>query len=146
MARIPIPDRGQPLDVSYIYTMATAINELAQQSSSSYKYTSIDTVNGREAMMTSDAKIVAGEKVVYATPTAVTSGSTEAFSYSFNGQYKYPPIVTASPVIVEGAATGDEVSVIVQSITNSRIDGIVKFNVTGSIAIKIHIIAVGVAG
>ena len=28
MAQIPTPDRGQPLDVSYIFTIANAINDL----------------------------------------------------------------------------------------------------------------------
>ena len=29
MAELPLPDRGQPLDVTYIYTMANTINQIA---------------------------------------------------------------------------------------------------------------------
>jgi len=31
MAKIPLPELGQPLDVSYIYQLANAINELSLQ-------------------------------------------------------------------------------------------------------------------
>ena len=30
MADLPLPDRGQPLDVTYIYTMANTINKIAE--------------------------------------------------------------------------------------------------------------------
>jgi hypothetical protein len=44
MAKLPLPERGQPLDVSYIYQLATAINDLASQISPAvYKYVTIDT-------------------------------------------------------------------------------------------------------
>ena len=44
MAKIPLPERGQPLDVTYIYQLAETINDLSTQlSSATYKTTSIDT-------------------------------------------------------------------------------------------------------
>jgi hypothetical protein len=145
MAKIPTPDRGQPLDVSYIYQIVEAINELSSQiSSAKYKYASVDTSNGNESTLLTDTKVVAGEKVIYPNLTTVTADSTQAFSYSFKGEYKYPPIVTATPVLVEGTSSGQDVSVIIQSITNSSVNGIVKFNTGGSLALKVHIIAVGI--
>jgi hypothetical protein len=145
MAKIPTPDRGQPLDVSYIYQIVEAINELSSQiSSAKYKYASIDTSNGNESTLLTDTKVVAGEKIIYPNLTTVTADSTQSFSYSFKGEYRYPPIVTATPVLIEGTSSGQDVSVIIQSITNSSVNGLVKFNTGGQLALKVNIIAIGI--
>jgi hypothetical protein len=145
MAKIPTPDRGQPLDVSYVYQIVEAINDLASQiSSARYKYASIDTTNGNESTLLTDTKVVAGEKIIYPTLTNVTAESTQSFSYSFKGEYKYPPIVTVTPVLIEGTSSGQDVSVVIQNVTNSSVNGIVRFNTGGSLALKVHIIAVGI--
>jgi len=145
MAKIPTPDRGQPLDVSYVYQIVEAVNDLASQiSSARYKYASIDTTSGTESTLLTDTKVVAGEKIIYPTLTNVTAESTQSFSYSFKGEYKYPPIVTVTPVLIEGTSSGQDVSIVIQSITNSSVTGIVRFNTGGSLALKVHIIAVGI--
>jgi hypothetical protein len=146
MARIPTPDRGQPLDVTYIYQIVEAINDLSSQMSSArYKYASIDTSDGNESTLLTDTKVVAGEQVIYSTLTAVTADSPpKTFSYSFKGEFKYPPIVTATPVLLEGTSAGQDVSVVIQSITNGLVNGFVKFNTGGSVALKVHIIAIGI--
>jgi hypothetical protein len=146
MARIPTPDRGQPLDVTYVYQIVEAINELSSQiSSSKYKYASIDTPGGNEGTLLTETKVVAGSKDIYKTLTTVTADTAPVpFSYPFQGEYKYPPIVTASPVLLEGTAAGIDVSVVIQSITTGAVSGFVKFNTGGSVALKVHIIAVGI--
>jgi hypothetical protein len=145
MAKIPTPDRGQPLDVSYVYQIVEAINDLSSQiSSARYKYASIDTTSGNETTLLTDTKVVAGEKVIYPTLTNVTAETTQSFSYSFKGEYKYPPIVTVTPVLIEGTSSGQDVSVVIQSVTNSSVNGIVRFNTGGSLALKVHIIAIGI--
>ena len=145
MAKIPAPDRGQPLDVSYVYQIVEAINDLSSQiSSARYKYASIDTTSGNESTLLTDTKVVAGEKVIYPTLTNVTAETTQSFSYSFKGEYRYPPIVTITPVLIEGTSSGQNVSVIIQSVTNSSVNGIVRFNTGGSLALKVHIIAIGI--
>jgi hypothetical protein len=146
MARIPTPDRGQPLDVTYIYQIVEAINDLSSQmSSAKYKYASIDTSDGNESTLLTDTKVVAGEQIIYSTLTAVTADSPpKTFSYSFKGEFKYPPIVTATPVLLEGTSAGQDVSVVIQSITNGLVNGFVKFNTGGSVALKVHIIAIGI--
>jgi hypothetical protein len=145
MAKIPTPDRGQPLDVSYVYQIVEAINELSSQiSSSKYKYASIDTPAGTEGTLLTDTKVVAGEKVIYSTLTNVTAETDQAFSYSFKGEYRYPPIVTATPVLIEGTSSGKDVSVVISSVTNSAVNGIVRFNTGGQLALKVNIIAIGI--
>jgi hypothetical protein len=145
MARIQTPTRGQPLDVSYIYQIVEAINDLAQQSSSStYKYASVDTGAGNQSMLIAESKLVAGEVQVYPTLTSITAKTSKDFSYSFKGEYKYPPIVTATPVLIEGTSAGQDISVVITSITTSRVDGVVTFSTGGNIAVKVDLIAIGV--
>jgi hypothetical protein len=59
MAKIPLPERGQPLDVTYIYQLAETINDLSTQiSSATYKTTSIDTISaGKQNIKTSEARL-----------------------------------------------------------------------------------------
>jgi hypothetical protein len=146
MARIPTPDRGQPLDVTYIYQIVEAINDLSSQmSSAKYKYASIDTSDGNQSTLLTDTKLVAGEADVLQVITAVTPDTLpKAFSYSFKGEFKYPPIVSATPVLLEGTSAGLDVAVVIQSITNGVVNGFVKFNSGGSVALKVHIIAIGI--
>jgi hypothetical protein len=145
MAKIPTPDRGQPLDVSYIYQMATAINDLASQvSSPTYRYTSIDTTSGPQNTLVTNTKVVAGVIDVYSTLTDVSPGLTVDRSYSFNtGEFKYPPIVTATPVLTSKSENGSDLSVTIKQITTSRVDVSVTFFGTGKAALKVNIIAIG---
>jgi hypothetical protein len=146
MARIPTPDRGQPLDVTYVYQIVEAINELSSQiSSSKFKYASIDTPDGNQGTLLTETKVVAVSADIYSVLTPVTADTAPvSFSKSFNGEYKYPPIVTATPILLEGTSAGQDVSVVIQSITNGSVSGFVKFNTGGSVALKVHIIAVGI--
>ena len=62
MAKLPLPERGQPLDVTYIYQLADTVNNLSTQvSSASYNYTTIDTASaGKQSIKTSDARVIGG--------------------------------------------------------------------------------------
>jgi hypothetical protein len=145
MARLPVPDRGQPLDVSYIYQIVEAVNELAAKTySSTYKYSSIDTSSGTQNILVSDSKVVAAEVTIYATEQTVDAGKTEAFSYSFKSEYKYPPIVTATPVLISATNAGRDVTVVIERVTTSRVDGRIRFGTSGSTSLKVNLIAIGV--
>lgn len=143
MAKIPTPDRGQPLDVSYLYQIVDVVNQLASQmSSSTYKYASIDTTAGTQNSLISEMKVVAGSIPV--TDENITVGKTASYNYSFKGEYKYPPIVVVTPQLVNSTAAGKNISVVVESVTNSRVDISVTYNTSGTVSYKLNIIAVGV--
>lgn len=145
MSKIPIPDRGQPLDVAYIYQIVDAVNDLAGRlSSSSAGYISVDTSAGNRVTSASETKVVAGEKTIYSSLTTVTTDSRASFSYAFNSEFQYPPIVTATPVLLQGTTAGQDVSIVIDSVTNSQVSGTVNFNSAGSVALKVNIIAVGI--
>ena len=146
MSKIPLPERGQPLDLSYIYQVANAVNELsAQLSPTTGRYTSIDTASaGQQSVRTSDARIVGGYVTV--TNSSTTSPDGEGtFSYNFS-DFTYAPIVTATPLLVGENSTesGKDISVVLTKVTNNRVEGIVKFNTIGVASVGVNLLMVGI--
>lgn len=145
MAKIPLPDRGQPLDVTYIYQLADAVNDLATQvSSSTYKYATVDTISaGKQNVKTSELRVVAGY-VEVANNSTVTVSQETAFNYAFPTDFKYAPIVTATPFNVGNTPSGTDVRVVITSITTSGIKGVVKFGTGGELTVGVNLIIVGI--
>jgi hypothetical protein len=146
MSRVPLPERGQPLDLAYIYQLANAVNELAVQlSPTTGRYTSIDTVSaGTQSVRTSDARIVGGYVTV--SNNSITSAGTEAsFSYNYS-DFQYVPVVTVSPILIGEANTdaGKDVTVVLTRVTTNRVEGTVRFNSIGIADIGLNLIAVGI--
>ena len=145
MAKVPLPERGQPLDVTYIYQLADAVNDLSTQvSSATYNYTTIDTVGaGKQNIKTSEARIIGGY-VEVANNSTVTASSEKTFSYDFPSDFKYAPIVTATPVNFGNTAAGQDVSIVLKTITTSQIQGVVKFGIGGTASVSVNLIIVGI--
>jgi len=80
MSVIPLPNKGQPLDVAYLYQLAQALNKLSDQvSSATYNYTTIDTASaGPQSIKTSEVRMVGGS-VVVASDSTVTASTTKSF-------------------------------------------------------------------
>ena len=127
MAKIPLPERGQPLDLTYINSLADAVNTLYNQVSvSTSNYASIDTTSQDKInLKTSEIGLVAGRVEVYNNAT-VTVAQEKDFSYNFTNNFKYAPIVTATPVNVGNTPAGKNVSVILKNVTTSRVEGVVR--------------------
>lgn len=146
MAKLPTPDRGQPLDVSYIYQIVDAVNDISEQvSTATYKYASIGTpTSGPQNVLITDTKIVAGSVDIYSTLTDVTPGLTVDKTFSFgSGEFKFPPVVTATPVLTSQSQNGSNLSVTIKNVTTSRVDLSVTFFGTGKAALKLNLIAIG---
>lgn len=145
MAKIPLPERGQPLDVTYIYQMADALNDLSTQiSSATYNYTTIDTVSaGKQSIKTSETRVIGGYLEV-ANNSTVTASAEKTFSYDFPSDFKYSPIVTATPVNFGNTAAGQDVNIVLKTVTTSRIEGVVKFGVGGNVSIGVNLIIIGI--
>lgn len=146
MSKIPLPERGQPLDLSYIYQIAQTVNELASQlSPTTARYTSVDTVSaGTQSVRTSDSRIVGGYVTVSNNTTTSPDGEG-SFSYNFN-DFAYAPIVTATPILIGDTATesGKDITVVITRVTTNRVEGIVKFNTIGVASVGVNLIAVGI--
>jgi hypothetical protein len=147
MANIPVPERGQPLDLAYIYQLANAVNQLSLQASySANKFVSIESPAGgaRQDIKITDSRMVGGFHQL-APNSNVTAGSSVDFSYNFPGaDFKYPPIVTATPINISGTEAGSDVTVIIKLITTSRVEGVAKFGTSGTASVGINLIALGV--
>lgn len=145
MGRISPPDLGQPLDVSYIYQLAIALNDTADSiSSATSKYATVDTREaGRQSMKTAEAKFYAGY-VDIVNNENVTAGTTKPFSFNYPSDFKYAPIATATVVNSGTSAIGNDVTVTITSITTSRVDGVVRFGSSGSVSTSVNVIAIGV--
>lgn len=145
MAKIPLPERGQPLDVTYIYQMVEALNDLSTQvSSATYNYTTIDTVSaGKQSIKTSDSRFIGGY-IEVANNSTVTASAEKTFSYDFPGDFKYAPIVTATPVNFGNTAAGQDVNIVIKNVTTSKVEGIVKFGIGGNVSIGVNLIIIGI--
>ena len=145
MARIPLPERGQPIDLSYVYQIAEAINDLSLQvSPTNNRYVTIDTpADGKQSTVSSGVKINAAFVSVY-TNTKVKPGDEQTFSYNYPAEYKFAPVATATPVNISDTPAGRNVSVILKSVTTSRVEGVVRFNTDGEASVGVNIIIVGI--
>jgi hypothetical protein len=146
MAKVPLPERGQPLDVTYIYQLADTVNSLSTQiSSATTKYSTIDTTTsaGKQNIKTSDIRVIGGYALV-AQNSTVSAGNEFPFTVPFDSNFKYPPIATATPVNFGGTPAGQNLSVVITSITTSGISGIVRFNASGTLSVSVHVIAIGI--
>lgn len=145
MSQIPLPERGQPIDVTYIYQIADAVNNLSSQiTPSTNKYVTVDTPqDGKQSVLSSGVKINAAYVEVYSNAT-VLAGQEQSFSYSYPAEYKFTPVATATPVNIGGTNAGKDVSVILKNVTTSRVDGIVKFNSNGDLTIGVNLIIIGI--
>lgn len=143
--QIPLPNRGQPLDLTYIYQVAEAVNNLSKEVlPSSNNYATVDTVSaGKQSARVNDLKMIGGY-VEVANNSTVNAGNEKSFFYDFPADFKYAPIATATPVNVGDTPAGRNVSVILRSVTTSRVEGIVRFNSTGEVSVAINLIIMGI--
>ena len=145
MAKIPLPERGQPLDVPYIYILVDTVNQLSTEvSSATYNYTTVDTVSaGKQSVKTSETRIIGGY-VEVANNSTVTAASEKSFSYDFPSDFKYQPIATATPVNIGNTPAGQNVSVILKTVTTSKVEGIVRFGASGDLSLAVNLIIIGI--
>jgi hypothetical protein len=144
MAKVPLPERGQPLDVTYLYSLVDAVNDLSTQiASTTTNKTVIDTVSdGKQEIKTSNARIIGGY-VEVANNSTVSTGNEKSFTYDFK-DFKYPPIVSATAVNTGQTPAGQNVNVILKTITETRVEGIVRFGTSGDLSLAVHLVIVGI--
>jgi hypothetical protein len=144
MAKVPLPERGQPLDVTYLYQLVEAVNDLSTQVASKVtNNTIIDSGSaGKKEVKTSNARIVGG-LVEIANDSTFSAGNEKTFTYDFK-DFKYPPIVSATPVNTGKTPAGQNVSVILKNITETRVEGVVRFGASGNLSLSVHLIIIGI--
>jgi len=144
MARLSLPERGQPLDVTYIYQIVDALNVLSTQvSDATYNYTDIDVVGAeKKSLKTSDTKFVGKFKAIASNET-VTAGQEKSYEIDYSN-FKFPPIVTISIVNTSGTTAGSNTNVVLTSVTTTKAVFTVKYGVSGIATVGVNLIAIGV--
>jgi hypothetical protein len=144
MAKIPLPERGQPIDVSYIYQITNAVNQLSDRvNTTGYNYTTVDTPSaGKQNIKTSETRIIAGSVLI---PSgSQIADSTKSFTYSYSGNFKFTPIATATVVNTGLTPAGDGVSVVLTSVDANSLSGLVRFDRAGNVSTTVNLIIVGI--
>ncbi|MEI7674818.1 MAG: hypothetical protein WCI60_03735 [bacterium] len=145
MSNIPLPERGQPLDVTYINQMAIAINNLASiaTTTSNKTITLANNPSGPLQLGINEVRILAS--YVSVPVTSATLGQEQVFAINYPGslQFKTPPIIIATPVNINNTPAGKNVAVVLNDITASGAQGTVKFNSSGDLAIGVNLLIIG---
>lgn len=146
MAKVPLPDRGQPLDVTYMYQLANAINDVSDSvSTATSKYATIDTRQvGKQTFKIPDIRIYAGYVDVSNAQTVTATQVIDAPNQDFGVSFKYPPIVVASIVNNNTQTAGNSATVIVSSVSTTSASFRVRFDTAGEASVGINYIAIGV--
>lgn len=146
MSRLPTPDRGQPIDVPYLYQIATAINTLSDQiDASAERYTTIyNRESQKQDLRTSNTRFFASTQELFS-QTEVRAGELKEFIFQIEG-FRFPPVAVATPFnsVPGSSTTSNDVLIVLTSITNSEIRGFARFNSAGNVSMSVNVLAIGV--
>lgn len=139
MARVPVPQQGQPIDLSYIATLANAINQLSEEGAALAQGNNF-IVKGRANETPSSyklygAQIIAQEIILQGGSTDTVESIVSFSPYNFSS----PPIVTATLV----NTSDPESNVSLKNITSGSATIIVKFTASENNSASVSIMAVG---
>jgi len=140
MSRVPVPQQGQPLDLSYIATLANAINQLSEEGAALAQGNNF-ILQGRLNDTPSSYKLygaqVIAQEIIFVAGTSDTLEQTVSFSpYNFST----PPIVTATLV----NSSNTEANVSLKNITSGSATVIVKFPTSENNSTSVSIMAIGI--
>jgi len=140
MAAIPLPERGQPLDVNFLYEIANQINTLNNAVSQNINSSSqVKDVSNRP---TSSINIYAQEVPV---PDGNrTAGSTYDVTVTFGVKFQYPPVVLATVLTRDQSAASKNVILYVKDVVTSTCTVGVRYNEAGQSSISINVLAIGI--
>ena len=139
MARVPVPQQGQPLDLSYISTLANAVNQLSEEGAARAQGNNFilrgSAISTPSSYKLYGAQIIA-QQISFAAGTSDTLEQTVSFSpYNF----KNAPIVTATL-----ADSSDNKAIIsLKNINSSSATVVVKFPTSENNVTNVNIMAIG---
>lgn len=138
MAAISLPERGQPLDVNYIYEMVSQINSIENRIA--IRNTSVSSINANTDT-TSNLKFYAEQKALITSEAKANTTETITFTYP---RFKFTPVVTATVLNNTGSTSGDDVICTVRNLTTSSVAVVVRFNAAGKVDLFVNLIAIGI--
>lgn len=145
MSRIPLPERGQPLDLSYIYTMAQAINDLSEEGSALAQGNNF-ILQGKDGTLQSSklyGSQIFAKYITISSLSSLNTGGEVTKQVDFTPGFSAPPVITATIVNAGNTVSGTDVSVVIQNITSSSAQITIKFGSSGLSSVGVNVIAVG---
>ena len=139
MAHIELPDRGQPLDISYLYRIVNEINNVSSligNTLSKLKYRDKSTSS---QVLTSNLVFYAETQKIIDANLSVQPNAPATFDYS--GIFKTTPIVLSSVTSISGVSN---LYTVLNSVTqNSCQVNVYSTATSGKIEADVSIIAIG---
>lgn len=144
MPILPTPQRGQPLDVSYISSIVTELNNVISQTlPTASNVTTIKSSPTAAPQTTPTLKAqIYGEVYSVASASTVTAGEEKPFDINFS--FRYPPIVVATPWNKSGTESGKNVSVYINNVTSSKATLVAKFATGGVATVDVNVLIIGI--
>ena len=139
MAQIELPERGQPLDISYIYNLVKQVQNLQDVFSTAFsriKYRDVST----------PSNLSAANLVFYAETLKITNGNlstqtnaTSTFDYS--GMFKTTPVVVCSVTSLDGVSN---LYAVLEKVTQNNCNvNVFSPSTGGAFSADVSIIAIG---
>lgn len=142
--KIPLPERGQPIDLAYMYQIANSINDLSNQISANATTSVVNNgIDLREDATTNNLRFYA-TTVTYEAGS-VSAGASRDWSVDFSPSFLYVPVVTATVQNNTASTAGNNITLVIKNITTGKVDGNIRYNEAGSINISVNVIAVGLS-
>jgi hypothetical protein len=147
MATIPVPQRGQPIDFNYIYTIVQSLNELSSSIANQSKHMNFTHSDGTQESM--DASTMAID-IAHQTVVGTSVSTTKPFTgtYQFKTKFKATPIVTITVVQNNTSAGNDDAIVQITNTSASQVDYQVAFpgaKAKAAASVSVNLIAIGLA-
>ena len=138
MAKVPVPARGQPVDLAYIYTLAEAINSLVDATNVSI-YNELQGTGIKSSETKTVAKTITG---IASGPQ--TAGAMIPFSTTYSA-FKEVPVAVATPLMSDTIAKANNVTVMLYSVTVGQLNGYLRFDsaVVDSSSVSVNVILIG---
>lgn len=139
MAQIELPDRGQPLDISYLYRIVNEINNVSSligNTLSKLKYRDKST---KSQVLTSNLVFYAETQKIVDANLSVQPNAPATFDYS--GIFKTTPVVISSVTSISGVSN---LYTVLNTVTqNSCQVNVYSSATSGKIEADVSIIAIG---
>jgi hypothetical protein len=147
MTIIETPSPGTIIDVEKLSQIIEALNKYATDYGSQKNSTISTTKQSADTKIATPNLSFSAGRVMVTSDSNVKTKDVIPFSFEFGRTFAYPPTVTATP---QSSATGlksavtSNISVIVNNVTTTKVEGSVYFNSEAKQTnIYIHVIAIG---
>lgn len=147
MPIITLPQRGQPIDFNYIYTIVKSLNDLTTSISKQSNNMHVTSADGSTESVDSTSMAI---DVAKQTVSGTTVSASKPFTgtYIFQTPFKTAPVVTITVVQNNTSPANDDAVVQITKTTTSQVDYSVSFpgvKDKSKASVSVNIIAIGVA-